>query len=80
MKLKAPAWFEAFCLAPRPGSGVFTFLSARDKKVGRFLRQPTQMIRTELSAYVVDALLGINFDCGCWLRRQLKHCCFLTHH
>ena len=32
----------------------------------------------KLSAYVSDALLGICFGRGHWLRRQLKHRCFLT--
>ena len=32
----------------------------------------------KLSAYVGDALLGICFGRGHWLRRQLKHRCFLT--
>jgi hypothetical protein len=32
----------------------------------------------ELSAYVSDALLGIYFGHGRWLRWQLKHRCLLT--
>jgi hypothetical protein len=47
------------------------------KKVGRFLRQPTQVC-PQASAHKGDALLGISLSRGRWLRRQLKHCCRLT--
>ena len=52
--------------------------SAQFKKVGRLVRQPTQLIRPELSADVGKAHLGIRLSRGRWLRRQLKHRCFLT--
>ena len=45
------------------------------------MRQPTHsLIRSELLAHVIEALLGIDFGRGRWLRRQLKHRCFLIHH
>ena len=47
------------------------------KKVGRFLRQPTQVC-PQLSAHIGDALLGVRLSRGRWLRRQLQHCCRLT--
>ena len=53
-------------------------LDAKSKKVGRFVRQPTHVIWTELSAHGGDALLGICLGSGRWLRRQLKHRCLLT--
>jgi hypothetical protein len=52
--------------------------NAKFKKVGRFVRQPTHMICSKLSAYVGDARLGICLGRGRWLRRQLKHRCLLT--
>jgi len=62
----------------RVKSGLVWNVWARVKKVGRFLRQPTQMIGPELSAHVGDALLGICFGRRRWLRRQLKHRCLLA--
>ena len=55
------------------------FVMGAREKVGCFVRQPTQVIRPELSAYVGNALLRICLGRGRWLRRQLKHRCFLTH-
>jgi hypothetical protein len=57
-----------------------TFFVGAIEKVGRFLRQPTQTIRLDLSAYLGYAPLGICLGSGRWLRRQLKHRRFLAHH
>ena len=43
------------------------------------MRQPTHRLTCpELSAHVVEALLGIDLGRGRWLRRQLKHRRLLT--
>jgi hypothetical protein len=47
------------------------------EKVGHLIRRPKQ-VWPELSAHVVDALLGICLGRGHWPRGQLQHCCRLT--
>jgi hypothetical protein len=69
---------ELATLSPKSDQ-LFDNRRLREKKVGRFVRQPTQIAMClELSAHGGDALLGICLGRARWLRRQLKHRCLLT--
>jgi hypothetical protein len=48
------------------------FSLPREKNVGRVIRRPTQVFPRPF-AHVGDALLGMRFGRGRWLRRDLKH-------
>jgi|GEM_PF-6614448 hypothetical protein len=59
-------------------SGLRYNMQKRTQKSRPLRKAAYHKICPELSAYVGDALLGIHFGRGLWLRRQLKHRCLLT--
>ena len=56
------------------------FIGAREKSRPLCKAAYTNRSCPELLAYVGNELLRICLGRGRWLRRQLKHRCFLTHH